>query len=476
VEAAIGAPRSILSTEASVCGRSRRRYGLSRSGIIDSYKNIHLLSLTTDQLNKKYDGIGMNKPYGVEHAAKEPALPTLRSADQERAFLVNATAFIAITFAIGGIGIVSIVLFISGHRVFSESTIIILSMVPLLILMLVLNRYSSKVAAAYFIVLGVLAFSGAVYAMGTDHGIVFGVIVMSAPIALLFGLEKPSVYLSGLAFLALFFSITLMISPRVGETTSERSEDLQTAVRIFAGIVFMGANFVSVAYSVRRADRAQAALEVEHARSEALLYNLLPEEIAARLKVEPDQTIADSLPKVAILFADIVDFTALTASLPPEQVLGFLNTIFSRFDDLAEKHQLEKVKTIGDAYMVAAGMPSPVGDPVHRIADMALDMRAAAQEMSASFPEGLEVRIGLHAGPVVAGVIGNKKLFYDVWGEAVNTASRMESHGEPGHIQVTGLAYEELRDDYTFDERGILEVKGMGKVETWWLIGKRMSA
>ena len=218
----------------------------------------------------------------------------------------------------------------------------------------------------------------------------------------------------------------------------------------------------------------RAELAVEHARSEALLYNLLPREIAARLKNKPEQTIADSLPQVAILFADIVDFTPRTATLPPEDLVGFLNKIFSAFDVLAEKHGLEKIKTIGDAYMVAAGMPSPVGDPVHRVAEMGLDMQHTVEAMAPEFLEGLQVRIGLHAGPAVAGVIGNRKLFYDVWGETVNTASRMESHGEPGRIQVTKAAKEELDDAYEFEPRGTVEVKGLGEVETWFLAGSKV--
>lgn len=214
---------------------------------------------------------------------------------------------------------------------------------------------------------------------------------------------------------------------------------------------------------------AETALEAEHARSEALLYNLLPEDIATRLKVEPDKTIADNLPQVAILFADIVDFTPRSAQMSPTEIVNFLNRIFSEFDHLAEKHGLEKIKTIGDSYMVAAGMPNPCGDPAHRVAEMALDMLDVTRELSSELDDTFEVRIGLHTGPAVAGVIGNSKLFYDVWGETVNTASRMESHGQAGRIQVTKAARNELRDRYFFESRGMIEVKGMGIVETWWL-------
>ncbi|MEX0283252.1 MAG: adenylate/guanylate cyclase domain-containing protein [Paracoccaceae bacterium] len=219
------------------------------------------------------------------------------------------------------------------------------------------------------------------------------------------------------------------------------------------------------AINTRAATNAELALEAEHARSEALLYNLLPEEIAARLKQEPDKTIADSLPKVAILFADIVDFTPRSGRMSPEEIVGFLNRVFTAFDELAEKHGLEKIKTIGDAYMVAAGMPNPSPNPVHRVAEMALDMLEVTRTLS----DEVDVRIGLHAGPAVAGVIGNTKLFYDVWGETVNTASRMESHGEPGRIQVTGAVKAELEGNYRFVPRGTVQVKGMGPVETWWL-------
>lgn len=226
----------------------------------------------------------------------------------------------------------------------------------------------------------------------------------------------------------------------------------------------------------RQVENQRAELAIEHARSEALLKNLLPDEIAARLKSQPGSTIADSLPQIAILFADIVDFTPKAATLPPVDLVAFLNKIFSAFDELAARHGLEKIKTIGDAYMVAAGIPSAVDDPVHRVAEMALSMQHTVTEMSAEFDETLQVRVGLHTGPAVAGVIGNQKLFYDVWGETVNTASRMESYGEPGRIQVTTAAKEELDQEFNFAPRGKVDVKGIGVLETWWLTGKKLPA
>ena len=217
-----------------------------------------------------------------------------------------------------------------------------------------------------------------------------------------------------------------------------------------------------------RSERAEDALEAAYARSEALLDNLLPHDIAQRLKAAPDLTIADQLPKVAIVFADIHGFTPRSAGMPPAQLVAFLNRVFNAFDALAEKHGLEKIKTIGDAYMAGAGLPRPCDRPVHRAAAMALDMLQAVRELSGE-RDAVEVRIGLHVGPVVAGVIGQRKPFYDAWGETVNTASRMEAYGQEGRVQVTAAVREELEDCYEFEPRGRIEVKGMGEVETWWL-------
>lgn len=218
---------------------------------------------------------------------------------------------------------------------------------------------------------------------------------------------------------------------------------------------------------------AEAALAAEHARSEALLQNLLPDEIAARLKNHPGEVIADGLPAVTLLFADIVDFTPRSARMLPEELITWLNRIFSAFDVLTAERGLEKIKTIGDAYMVAAGLPVARPDHAEIIADMALAMRAEVARLSEELGEPIDLRIGIHSGPAIAGVIGTSKVFYDVWGDTVNTASRMESHGEPGRIQVTAATAHLLRETHDFAPRGPIEIKGIGTVETCWLSGRR---
>ena len=218
--------------------------------------------------------------------------------------------------------------------------------------------------------------------------------------------------------------------------------------------------------------RAEAALAREHARSEALLQNLLPDEIAARLKDRPGEVIADGLPAVTLLFADIVDFTPRAAKGRPEEVVAFLNRIFSEFDRLTAERSLEKIKTIGDAYMVASGLPTARADHAAIIADMALAMREAAARLSHEMGERVALRIGIHSGPAIAGVIGTSKVFYDVWGDTVNMASRMESHGAPSRIQITAETRALLGDDFCVRSRGAVEIKGVGETHTYWLDGR----
>jgi adenylate cyclase len=213
-------------------------------------------------------------------------------------------------------------------------------------------------------------------------------------------------------------------------------------------------------------------LQKEREKTEKLLLNILPASIAHQLKKE-HQTIAEHFESVTILFADIVGFTNWSSSLQPLEVVKFLNHIFSDFDHLADQLGLEKIKTIGDAYMVAAGLPIPRTDHAEAIAEMALAMQTMMTEFSRNHQQYLQMRIGINTGVVVAGVIGTKKFVYDLWGDAVNIASRMESSGEAGKIQVTESTYQLLKEAYIFEKRGTIDVKGKGKMETYWLNGSR---
>ncbi|MDP6342895.1 MAG: adenylate/guanylate cyclase domain-containing protein, partial [Alphaproteobacteria bacterium] len=206
-------------------------------------------------------------------------------------------------------------------------------------------------------------------------------------------------------------------------------------------------------------------------KSETLLLNILPKEIAKILK-DDQRTIADHYEGASVLFADVVDFTLMSATMTPDELVRLLNEVFSHFDLLAEKHGLEKIKTIGDCYMVAAGVPRPRADHAQVLARMALEMQDYVDRHEFQGRK-LAFRIGLNSGPVVAGVIGRKKFIYDLWGEAVNTAARMESHGREGRIQITRDTYELIKDDFVCERRGLVEVKGTGDVETWFVAGAK---
>ncbi|HSL66540.1 MAG TPA: adenylate/guanylate cyclase domain-containing protein, partial [Actinomycetota bacterium] len=238
--------------------------------------------------------------------------------------------------------------------------------------------------------------------------------------------------------------------------------------------------FLVLRYFVREREQAMHALDREHrllqverAKSERLLLNVLPRSIADRLK-EREEIIADGFPEVTVLFADIVGFTPQAERVSPETTVEMLNDLFSEFDRLTEQRGLEKIKTIGDAYMVAGGLPEPNPDHAKMVADLALDMLEAALIRTLADGEPVKLRIGIDSGPVVAGVIGTRKFIYDLWGDTVNTASRMESHGEPGCIQVTERTWALLRDRYSFSDRHRVQVKGKGEMTTYFLTGRRL--
>jgi adenylate cyclase len=244
-----------------------------------------------------------------------------------------------------------------------------------------------------------------------------------------------------------------------------------TSTMLALNVIGTGAvAFTLLATFAKQRNAALAALRVEREKSESLLTNILPSSIAERLKATT-QPIADHFASASILFADVVDFTPLAQRLSPAEVVGVLDQLFSRFDALVERHGLEKIKTIGDCYMAAAGVPDPIPDHARKAALLALDMRDAVATSAVAGQSGIELRIGINSGPVVAGVIGTKRLLYDLWGDAVNTASRMESQSTPGEIQITRATYELLKDEFVCRSRGTIQVKGKGPMETWYLVG-----
>ncbi len=228
-----------------------------------------------------------------------------------------------------------------------------------------------------------------------------------------------------------------------------------------------GTCYLLMQYFVHQRQLASDALARERERSEALLRNVLPVSIAESLKAG-DTVIADRTADAGVLFADLVGFTPISAGMDPNELVELLDGVFSEFDVLAERHGLEKIKTIGDAYMVASGLLDHEASHAERLAGMALDMR----EVVRARPP-LALRIGIDIGPVVAGVIGRRKFIYDLWGDTVNTASRMESHGVTDSIQVTERAYLRLREHYTFEDRGMMDIKGKGPMRAYLLIGRK---
>jgi len=211
-----------------------------------------------------------------------------------------------------------------------------------------------------------------------------------------------------------------------------------------------------------------AELDEERAESERLLLNILPEPIAQRLKTEPG-VIADRYDAVSVLFADIVGFTPLSETLDAERLVEWLNDVYSVFDTLAQEHNVEKIRTIGDGYMAAAGVPFPLEDHAQALTRLALDMRSHFEALEPVRGHRVNFRIGIHSGPVVGGVIGTHKFQYDIWGDTVNTAARMESHGSPGRVQVSAATHEIIRHEFVCEPRGAIEVKGKGIMETWFV-------
>jgi adenylate cyclase len=307
---------------------------------------------------------------------------------------------------------------------------------------------------------------------GTRSGLQFFFLVAASVVVLVLGIER-IVGASMLAAIGALLTVSLeFVVP--GDTGRLPSSELTACFVVSVSV----ATVMVVAigwYALREISRAQAAAQREYERSESLLANILPASIAARLKDPSHAVIADKYQDASILFADIAGYTQLASDIDPRELVEFLDDVYTEFDHLAGAHGLEKIKTSGDACMVISGVPHPRPDHAEALAALALDMAAAVAKLTDPKGRPVPLRIGLAAGPVVAGVVGARRFFYDVWGDAVNVAQRMESTATEGRIQVPQALYERLKHGFRFEERGDVDVKGKGLMHTWYLIGHRNS-
>jgi adenylate cyclase len=264
------------------------------------------------------------------------------------------------------------------------------------------------------------------------------------------------------------FVATMLLALGLAEVVRPDGADLPEGfVRTFDVLNIAVVSLVAILLLVTFARGRDAA----QARVEALLLNVLPADVAQRLQSDPN-SIADHFDEVSILFADVVDFTPLAGRLDPREVVGLLDRLFTSFDELVDRYEVEKIKTIGDCYMVAAGVPRERPDHADALARLAIEMRECAKQCLSDGPD-VRLRIGISSGPVVAGVIGRRRFLYDLWGDTVNMASRMESHGTPDEIQITRSTYALLNDHFVTEPIGLVDVKGKGRIETWRLVGLR---
>ena len=328
-----------------------------------------------------------------------------------------------------------------------------------------LHRFGPLAAPLAFSVAGYAAIFLDCFFLGIGTGMQFYYLVNTALVILFLGSEHV-ILSAALGGVAAILIIAL-------ETFVSRDTGLQPPVMIFGNFIITTIAscvvlFTIVLYGVREAER-------EHARSESLLANILPATIASRLKRRSETVIADRYEEASILFADMAGFTARTSDTTPDDLVQFLNRVFTEFDRLVESHGLEKIKTTGDSYMVVSGVPAQRLDHAQALGQLALDMRDTAKGLVDPQGRSVPIRFGIASGPVVAGVVGTKKFFYDVWGDPVNIASRMESTGEPGKIQVSQDTYERLNGEFLLESRGVIDVKGKGEMQTWFLTGRKAS-
>lgn len=332
------------------------------------------------------------------------------------------------------------------------------------------NRFGELVAPLIFIFTAYTAVVLTCWEVGTGGGVQYYLVTTASLVVLQLGVER-----IGLAALLAGIGVALVIALQflVPRSTGVEPPWAMTMSFVITTATACAMIVVTVWFALRDTARAEAVMEAEYARSEALLVNMLPASVADRLKAPDRDVIADRYDEASVLFADMVGYTERASTTPPCDLVKFLDRLYGAFDELVDKHGLEKIKVSGDSYMVVSGVPQPRPDHLQALADLSLDMAAAAAKLKDPLGRSVPLRVGFATGTVVAGVVGSRRFFYDVWGDAVNVASRMESTDSVGQIQVPQDVYELLKDEFVLEERGRIEVKGKGVMRTWYLIGRR---
>lgn len=330
-----------------------------------------------------------------------------------------------------------------------------------------LHRFGDTVAALVMLGAEYVALFCFVALLGRDSGLHIQLIVVAAAAFVVLGLDRlwlivPTIIVAVVLHLAAWH----MFPP--GTAVIEVPPHVLSARYTQAAITTFALISASVYYAFRLVERARA-------QTDALLRNILPDEIVERLKAKPSDVVADNFQEASILFADITGFVSLARKLGAAKTVELLNTIVTHFDALAARHSIEKIKTIGDCYMAASGIPEPRKDHAERLADFALDMQASLEKLREQTGVAFDMRIGIAAGPIMAGVIGDKKFNYDVWGDPVNLAARLEGLSEPGEIHVCPQSAALLSEQFSLEPRGKLEIKGVGSIDTWFLAGRKSS-
>lgn len=360
--------------------------------------------------------------------------------------------------------------FVSRHGLWlayaNLTTTIVFLLIPLL------YRFGRLVPPVVFIVVAYASITLSSIYIGSGIGLHFYYVVAAAIVILILGMDHIRL---ALGFAVLCAVTVVILELRVPHNTGTQPDWAFRTGFVLNTVAAWVLVIATIWYALREVNRAQRAMEVEYQRSESLLANILPAAVADRLKQPGHDVIADKYQDAAILFADIAGYTKLASTISPTELVRFLDDLYTEFDALVDRHGLEKIKTSGDSYMVVSGVPVERADHLTALARLALDMADTVAGLTDARGRAVPLRIGLAAGSVVAGVVGARKFFYDVWGDAVNVASRMESTDVEGRIQVPQDVYERLRDHFTFEERGDVEVKGKGVMHTWYLTGPRQN-